>query len=179
MENKDFVTYEYMSKMVKTSEQAQVCDLYEAFGWEIASVQNTGLADTTAISFKRDRKIKHKAELSKLERQASETYEEIRQLEKSKTTGASVFGYTFGTASALIFGGGMSLCLLKTSDIPSLVGGIFLGVVGAVLCGINYLAYKKIAAKKTKQVLPVIDERQEKLANLLEKGNDLLSTDLI
>lgn len=178
MENKDFVTYEYMSKMVKASEQAQVCDLYEAFGWEISSVQNTGL-DMTTISFKRDRKIRHKAELAKLERQAAETYEEIQKLEKSKTTGANVFGYTFGTAAALVFGGGMSLCLLKTSDIPSLVGGIVLGIVGAVLCGVNYLAYKKIAAKKTKAALPIIDDRQEKLANLLEKGNDLLNTDLI
>ena len=73
----------------------------------------------------------------------------------------------------------MSLCMLKTSEIPALVGGIILGIVGAVLCGVNYLAYKSIAQKKTKQVLPLIDEKQEKLANLLEKGNDLLSADLI
>jgi len=178
MENKDFVTYEYMSKNVKSKEQAQVCDIYEAFGWEISSVQSTGL-DTSTISFKRDRKIRHKAELAKLERQASETYEEIRKLEQSKTTGASIFGYTFGTFAALVFGGGMSLCMLQTANIPALVGGIVLGIVGAVLCGVNYLAYKKIAEKRTKNVLPVIDERQEKLANLLEQGNDLINTDLI
>ena len=178
MENKDFVTYEYMSKLAKTNEQAQVCDIYEAFGWEVTSVQNN-VGGTAIISFRRDRKIKHKAELSKLERQANETYEEIQKLEKSKTTSANVFAFSFGTAAALVFGGGMSLCLLKTSDVPSLVGGIVLGIVGAVLCGVNYLAYKSIARKKTKQALPLIDEKQEKLANLLEKGNDLLSTDLI
>ncbi len=178
MENKDFVTYEYMSKMAKTSEQAQVCDMYEAFGWEATSTQSNGIGETI-ISFKRDRKIRHKAELSKLERQASETYDEIRKLESAKTKSANAFSFTFGTFAALVFGGGMSLCMLKTSDTPSLVGGIVLGIVGAVLCGVNYLAYKSIAQKKTKQTLPLIDEKQEKLANLLEKGNELLATELI
>ena len=178
MENKDFVTYEYTSKMAKTNEQAQVCDMYEAFGWEATSMQNNGVG-ATIISFKRDRKLKHKNELSKLERQAEETYEEIHNLESAKTKTANIFSYTFGTFAALVFGGGMSLCMLKTSEIPALVGGIILGIVGAVLCGVNYLAYKSIAQKKTKQVLPLIDEKQEKLANLLEKGNDLLSADLI
>lgn len=178
MENKDFVTYEYMSKMVKMNEQAKICDMYEAFGWEISSVRTNGI-DSVMVSFKRDRKIPHKTELVKIERQAEETYATLKGLEASKTKGASVFGYIFGTISALVFGGGMSLCLTKTSDTPSLVGGIVLGVVGLAMCGLNYLAYKKIAEKKTKQALPAIDETEEKLANLLEKGNELLSADLI
>ena len=43
----------------------------------------------------------------------------------------------------------------------------------------NYFIYKKIVAKRIKQVLPVIDQTEEKLANILEKGNDLLRADLI
>lgn len=60
-----------------------------------------------------------------------------------------------------------------------MAGGIVLGVVGFVLCGVNYLIYKKLVEKKTKQVLPIIDDNEEKLANLLEKGNDLLNADTI
>ena len=33
--------------------------------------------------------------------------------------------------------------------------------------------------KKTKEILPIIDDNEEKLANILEKGNDLLNTDFI
>lgn len=39
--------------------------------------------------------------------------------------------------------------------------------------------YKKLAEKKTKTLLPVIDDNEEKLANILEKGNGLLNADLI
>lgn len=73
----------------------------------------------------------------------------------------------------------MCLCMLIENNIPAFVGGIVLGIAGIVLCGINYLVYKKIAGKKTKTLLPIIDDNEEKLANILEKGNDLLKTDLI
>ncbi len=73
----------------------------------------------------------------------------------------------------------MCLCMLIENNIPAFVGGIVLGIAGIVLCGINYLIYKKISEKKTKTLLPIIDDNEEKLANILEKGNDLLKTDLI
>jgi len=65
------------------------------------------------------------------------------------------------------------------NSIPALVGGIVLGVVGIVLCCVNYPIYKKIVAGKTNKILPMIDDNEEKLANLLEKGNDLLRADII
>ena len=73
----------------------------------------------------------------------------------------------------------MCLSLLVENSVPALVGGIFLGLIGIVLCGVNYLVYRRLAEKKTKQLLPLIDENEEKLADLLEKGNDLLRADLI
>lgn len=100
-------------------------------------------------------------------------------LERSKTAGASVFAYLFGIAAALILGGGMCLTMLIENSIPALVGGIVLGVAGLALCGVNYVIYQKLAAKKTKQILPVIDRTEEKLADLLEKGNGLLQAELI
>ena len=54
-----------------------------------------------------------------------------------------------------------------------------MGVAGIALCGVNYVIYKKLVEKKTKSLLPVIDQTEEKLANTLEKGNDLLRADLI
>lgn len=178
MEEKDYVTYEYKTKVVKKNEQTRAIDVYEAFGWEITSVQNTVTGDV-ALSMKRDRKLKHKQELVKLERQAEERLARVNALEKSKTLSASVFGYVFGSVSALIFGGGMCLTMLMTGNIGAFVGGIVLGIAGIVLMSVNYPIFKKIAAKKTKEVLPLIDENEEQLANVLEKGNDLLSTDVL
>lgn len=178
MQEKDFVSYEYRTKTVKAKDQSKAIDMYEAFGWEVTATTPT-VVDGVTLSLKRDRKLKHKQELTKLERQAEDTFEMINGLHRAKTMGASIFAYIFGCIAALVLGGGMCLCMLTENNIPAFAGGIILGVAGIALCGINYLIYKKIVAKKTKQILPVIDDNEEKLANILEKGNDLLHTDLI
>lgn len=178
MERKDFISYEYATKSVKSKEQTKALDMYEAFGWEVTST-TPSLLDGVTISLKRDRKIKHKQELTKLERQAESVFGTIVSQNRAKTLGASIFSYIFGIVAALILGGGMSLCMTLEGNIPALAGGIVLGVVGIALCSVNYLIYKKLVDKKTKALLPVIDDNEEKLANLMEKGNDLLSADLI
>lgn len=178
MQEKDFVSYEYKTVSVKAIDQTKAEDMYEAFGWEITgtSAQATG---NLMLSLKRDRKQKHKQELNRLERQAEETLDAINGLNLSKTRGASIFAYIFGIAAALILGGGMCLTMLVENSIPALVGGIVLGIIGFALCGVNYVVYSKMVAKKTKEVLPVIDQTEEKLANILEKGNELLSAEII
>ena len=178
MQEKDFVSYEYKTVTVKAKDQSKAMDKYEAFGWEVTTVAPATINGVT-LSLKRDRKQKHKQELNKLERQAEDLTDTINGLERSKTLGANIFSYTFGIFAALVFGGGMSLGMLVENNIPALIGGIVLGVVGIVLCVVNYYIYKTLVAKKTKQVLPVTDDNEEKLANILEKGNDLLHADLI
>lgn len=178
MQERDFVSYEYKTKTVKAKDQTRAMDMYEAFGWEVTSTTPT-LPDGVTLSLKRDRKQKHKQELTKLERQAEDTFDTINGLHRAKTAGASVFAYIFGCIATLVLGGGMCLVMLIENSIPALVGGIVLGLIGIALCSVNYLIYKKIVAKKVKTLLPVIDETEEKLANLLEKGNDLLSSETI
>lgn len=177
MQEKDFVSYEYRTVSVKAKDQARVMDLYEAFGWEVTGTSPA--FDGVTLSLKRDRHIPHKQELVKLERQAEDTFARIGGLERSKTQGASAFSYIFGCIAVLILGGGMSLVMLVEGSIPALVGGIVLGIIGIVLCGVNYPIYKRLASQKTKALLPVIDETEEKLANLLERGNELLSAERI
>lgn len=90
MEEKNFIAYEYQTKTVKAQNQTKVIDMCEAFGWEVTDI-TPGLTNNVVISFKRDRKQKHKQELSKLERQAESTFKAIDNLENSKTTSASIF----------------------------------------------------------------------------------------
>ncbi|MDE5666966.1 MAG: hypothetical protein K2I29_01870 [Clostridia bacterium] len=177
MQEKDFITYEYRTKTVKAKDRTRVMDMSEAFGWEVTGTAST--IEGVTVSLKRDRKIKHKQELIKLERQADETFMEINRLNSAKTLTASVFAYIFGCIAALILGGGMCMTMLIENNVPAFVGGIVLGIAGIVLCSVNYLIYKKIEEKKTVQVIPLIDDNEEKLANILAKGNDLLNTDLI
>jgi hypothetical protein len=178
MQEKDFVSYEYRTKTVKSKDMTKATDMYEAFGWEVTSAAHTAV-DNTTLSLKRDRKQKHKQELSRLERQAEEIFGTINNLQRAKTLGASVFSYIFGCIAALLLGGGMSLIMLNQNNFAAFVGGIALGIAGIALCCVNYFIYKKMVEKKTGELLPIIDDNEEKLANILKNGNDLLKADLI
>ena len=177
MQEKDFVSYEYRTVSVKAKDQTKAMDMYEAFGWEITATEHAAL-DNTILSMKRDRKLKHKAELVKLERQAENAFDAVNCLEKAKTRGARVFAYVFGCIATLVLGGGMCLCML-TQSAAAMAAGIVVGIVGIALCAVNYPVFKKLVVKKTKSLLPVIDETEENLANIIEKGNDLLNAELI
>ncbi len=71
------------------------------------------------------------------------------------------------------------MVMLTENNIPVFAGGVILGLAGIALCSVNYFIYKRITEKKVKQVLPVIDENEEKLANVLERGNSLLVNEII
>lgn len=175
MQEKDFMSYEYMTKQVNAKEQTRTIDMYEAFGWEATSTTTPSIGNVT-ISFRRNRKQLHKTELKKLERQAEEINRNINQLNNSKTMAANIFAYSFGIIATLILGGGMSMVMTIQNNLPVMIGGIILGIIGICLCSLNYLFYKKIVNGKTKQALPLIDEAEEKLADTFEKGYDLLQT---
>lgn len=178
MQEKDFVAYEYKTVLVKAREQARATDMYEAFGWEVTNASVTAAGNVT-ISLRRDRKQPHRQELVKLERQAEEECAAIDSLERSKTLGARVFACIFGCAAALVLGGGMCLTMLVEGSAAAMAGGIILGLAGIALCAVNYPVYKKLVERKTGEVLPLIDGSEEKLAGILERGNGLLSADII
>ena len=104
---------------MKANAQTKAIDMYEAFGFEATSTTNA-IYGNINISFRRNRKQKHKQELTKLERQAEDTFETINGLHRTKTAGASVFAYIFGCIAALILDGGMCLTMLIQNNIPHL-----------------------------------------------------------
>ncbi|MFR1982755.1 MAG: hypothetical protein ACLS4Z_02755 [Christensenellaceae bacterium] len=141
MQEKNFISYEYSTKTVKAKDQTKAIDMYEAFGWEVTSTAPT-LVDGVTLSLKRDRKLKHKQELTRLERQAENVFETINGLHRAKTMGASIFAYVFGSIAALVFGGGMCLTMLMEGSIPAFVGGIALVLQASHCVRVNYFIYK-------------------------------------
>lgn len=173
MQNKNFIVYEYKTETVRAKDRARAVDEAEAFGWEETET-GRAIGDSCSITFRRDRRIEHRAELTRLEKRAKEAREQINCLERSKTRAAGIFGWIFGVISVLIAGGGMSLIMTSDPNLTEMIAGIILGVLGIAMCCLTYPIYAKIALKKTKEVSPAIDEAEESLANLLEQGNDLL-----
>ena len=69
----------------------------------------------------------------------------LRKLDRKAKMPATIFTYTWGIISALIFGTGMCLDMqVVGSGITSMIIGIIVGIIGMIGCGVNYSIYKKM-----------------------------------
>ena len=72
---------------------------------------------------------------------------------------ATIFTYSFGIVSALVFGTGMCLAMqVIGSGLVGMVLGIVIGIVGLAGCGVNYPIYKKMLEKgKAKYAYEIVE----------------------
>ncbi len=170
--SKDFMTYDYIMKEI-SSDKVSICvDCYESLGWEVTA-NNSVFGYMNQLVFKRDRKIKNKQALLKIQKKFDENFDNIEKMEKSKTTKGFVSSMIIGVIGALTLGGGMSLCLLN-NPLPLMIIGIAIGVVGLGICALSYPLYTKITNKRNTIITPIIEEHYDIIANLCEEGNNLL-----
>ena len=171
-EEKDnkFVGYEYRDITVNRDMENLYLDGYQNFGWKLdgSYPRQLGLGNVT-IKFKRDRKIRNKAELTRLQRQFDATVSEIDTMEKSKTSGATIAAFTIGIIGTA-FLAGATFAFLANMIIPCIV----LAVPGFVGWILPYFRYKAGIAKKTQKVSPLIDNKYDVIYETCEKANSLL-----
>ena len=76
----------------------------------------------------------------------------LKKLDNKAKLPATIFTYSCGIISALIFGAGMCLAMqVIGSGIGSMILGIVVGLIGLIGCGINYPIYKKMLEKGKKK----------------------------
>ena len=69
----------------------------------------------------------------------------LRKLDRKAKMPSTIFTYTWGIISALVFGTGMCLGMqVIGSGIIGMVIGIIVGIIGMIGCGVNYPIYKKM-----------------------------------
>ena len=83
----------------------------------------------------------------------------LKKLDNKAKLPATVFTYSFGIVSALVFGTGMCLAMqVIGSGLVGMVLGIVIGIVGLIGCGINYPIYKKMLEKsKAKYAYEIVE----------------------
>ena len=93
--------------------------------------------------------------------------DELKALDARVKKPANVFAYTYGTASAIVMGAGMSLVM---TDIGAAIGlastmapGIAIGVVGLGMALTTYPIYKKILQTRKRKFAPQIMALSEEL----------------
>ena len=92
--------------------------------------------------------------------------DELKKLDAKVKRPANVFGYTFGSISAIVMGSGMSLVMTdigaKIGMTESMIPGIVIGVIGMVMALANYPIYKRILssrkAKYADKIIALTDE---------------------
>ena len=87
----------------------------------------------------------------------------LKKLDKKAKLPATIFTYTFGTISALIVGTGMSLAMQAIgSGTVAIIAGIIIGIIGFILCGVNYPIYKRLLERgKSKYAYEIVELARE------------------
>ncbi len=84
----------------------------------------------------------------------------LRKLDAKAKLPATVFTYTFGIVSALVFGTGMCLAMQVIGN--SMLLGIAVGIIGMIGCGVNYPIYKKMLENgKAKYAYEIVELAKE------------------
>ena len=87
----------------------------------------------------------------------------LRKLDRKAKLPATIFTYTWGIISALVFGTGMCLGMqVIGSGITGMVIGIIVGIIGMIGCGVNYPIYNKILENgKKKYAYEIVELARE------------------
>lgn len=167
-----YIGYEYKKLTVPTEKVSMYLDCYESFGWETDEnvPLNTAGAMTT-LSLKRDRKIINKAELTRLQRHFEACDAEIRKLEAAKTTTATIAALAVGIFGTAFIAGSV---FAVTHEPPIIWLCIVLAVPGFIGWILPYFLHRSLKARKSAELQPLIEAKQDEIYELCEKGHALL-----
>ena len=170
--SENFVGYEYKEITTTREMEGVYADGYPNFGWKLDGVNQSAIGlSIVNLKFKRDRKIKNKAELSRLQRQFEAGIAEIGNLERSKTSAAFIIAMTVGLIGTA-FMAGATFAFVYAAMIPLMIILAIPGFIGWLL---PYTLYKKSMAKRNATVTPLIDKQYDSMYEICEKGHALLA----
>lgn len=180
---KEFVGYEYKEVIAESSKASFLIDGYENFGWKLdekmngniyrKSVENihSSYQKKIVMMLKRNRKIVNKMELTRLQRNFEACVNEIEELEKSRTSAATMYALVIGILGTAFIAGSV---FAVTAQPPNIVLCILLAIPGFIGWGIPYFVYKKMVKRQTDKVIQLIEEKYDEIYKICERGNKLL-----
>lgn len=167
---KDFIGYEYKELTVKRNFESVYTDSYPSFGWELEGSFIPPQGSTfISLKFKRNRKLRNKAEISRLQRQFESGVAAIEALEFSKVTKASGVAYGIGLVGTAFMAG--SVFAVTAGNIPLCIVLAIPAFVGWVA---PYLLFRRISTRKSAEVSPLIDKKYDEVYDICEQSSRLL-----
>lgn len=169
--NENFVGYEYKDVTVGRDIETVYADSYPQFGWALEGTTPSIKGFTyVTLKFKRDRKIRNKAELTRLQRQFESCVNELQRLENSKFIEASAVAYIIGIVGTAFMAGAVFSYLAG-----KLLMCIIMALPGFIGWVIPYFCYLRIRNKRTDAISPLIDQKYDEIYEVCEKAHGLLN----
>ena len=166
-----FVGYEYLEIPVKRQMESLYVDSYENFGWNFeGDSPREGRSDEVTLQFMRDRKLRSKTELTRLQRQFESCVREIEALERSRAAAASIAAFSIGLAGTALLG-----CAVSAYLHGLLFPAALLAVPGFLGWMLPYFCYQKLRRKRERQIAPLIEQKSEEICRVCEQGCRLLN----
>ena len=170
--NAIFIGYEYRDITIDRDMESMYVDGYQNFGWalEKATAPQLGLTMVT-LKFKRDRKIRNKMELTRLQRQFDACVAEVVAMEGSRETSASILAFTVGLVGTAFMAGSVFAVVAEPPKVALCVILAIPALVGWVL---PWFLYKARYAKRAAQLAPLIDGKYDEIYEVCQRASDLL-----
>ena len=170
--NNNFVGYEYKDITVDREVESMYTDGYQNFGWVLEKVITAPIGlNNVILKFKRDRRIRNKMELTRLQRQFDVCVAEIMKMEKSKADKAAIVAFTVGVIGTAFMAGSVFAIVASPPIIPLC---IILAVPAFIGWTLPYFLYKSSYSKKAAQLVPLIDKKYDEIYEVCERANSLL-----
>ena len=172
--SRSFIGYEYREITVDSDMESMYVDGYQNFGWlhEGSSSLHMGLNNVT-VKFKRDRKIRNKAELTRLQRQFDACVLEIQRMERNKASSAFALAFGVGIVGTAFIAGATFAYLAGM-----IVLCIVLAVPGFTGWALPYFLFRSTYAKKNAKIAPLIDQKYDEIYELCERASALIGKDV-
>lgn len=183
-ETKDFVAYEYLSLNVDSEKEALYIDCYESFGWMLVNstylvdkedyyINNYNVSDKKLVNlkFKRDRKVKNKAQLLALQRKLEGALKELSKLERIPSSMGIIWAMIIGVVGTIFLA--ISVFQITGSNPNYVIFAMsgFIGIVGWVL---PYFTYRKVKSDKEKENISLIEEEYNTIYDICEQASKLI-----
>lgn len=171
-QTKDYVGYEYKKIIVEQDKLAFYVDAYENFGW-ILDEKTCDFKDNgkSILRLKRNRKIVNKTELTRLQKHFEDCIRQINQMESQKTQMATMVSLGLGIVGTVFITGAV---FAVTADTPHYILCAILGLPGIIGWILPIFSYKRIREKREEEINPLIEEKEEEIDQICEKGHRLL-----
>lgn len=164
-------SFEYASTAVDNGLVQVAVDSYESLGYEFTGRRASAAGKISTLSFRRNRKVRGKAQLAKIQRSMDDAIASIGRMEGEKSRKAVSQALAIGTVSALVLGVGMC-CTMVWDGLMAL--GIVVGLLGIAGCVGGFLRYRTVLDRETARLAPSIEKAYDNLATLCEEAQAVL-----